>query len=293
MPTYPTPGPISVRIDLPLGDARIIASDRDTTVVDVLGDGDAIRTELSGTRLTVSTTADRGGLLSRGLGLVGLGRGADATVTVEVPTGSDLLATIGHGSLSTRGRLGTCQVRSDYGDVHLDEVGPVEVHARHAEISIEHATADLAITTSSGDVRVGVVEGNAVITDNDSDIALADARGPLQLRGSHGEMAVERLCADLTARNAYGGVRIAELVEGTCDIATTYGDVEIGIAEGTATWLDVRSDTGAVRNQLDEHAGPNGFEHTAEVHAHTRDGEVLIRRAGPAPTRTNRFWRVQ
>ena len=38
MPTFATPGPISVRIDLPFGDTSIVASDRDTTVVDVLGD---------------------------------------------------------------------------------------------------------------------------------------------------------------------------------------------------------------------------------------------------------------
>ena len=215
MPTYTTPGPVNVRIDLPLGDTRIIASDRDTTVVDVLGEDGAIRCELSGNQLTVSTTADRGGPLGWGLGMLGLGPGSGATVTVEVPTGSDLHATTRHGSLSTEGRLGTCQVHTEYGDVHLDEVGVVEIRSRHADISVERATADLEITTSSGDVRVGVVEGSASITDNDSDITLTEARGPLQLRGSHGDMAIDRLCADLLARNAYGSVRVTEVVEGT------------------------------------------------------------------------------
>ena len=289
MPTYTTPGPINVRIDLPLGDTRIIASDRDTTVVDVLGEDGAIRCELSGNQLTVSTTADRGGPLGWGLGMLGLGPGSGATVTVEVPTGSDLHATTRHGSLSTEGRLGTCQVRTEYGDVHLDEVGVVEIRSRHAEISVEHATADLEITTSSGDVRVGVVEGSASITDNDSDITLTEARGPLQLRGSHGDMAIDRLCADLLARNAYGSVRVTEVVEGSCDIATTYGEVEIGIAEGTAAWLDVRSDTGTVRNRLDQQPGPDDFDHTAEVRARTRDGDVLIHRGQPTQPRPNRF----
>jgi hypothetical protein len=289
MPTYATPGPVSVRIDLPLGETRIIASDRDTTVVDILGDNDAIQCELSGNQLTVSTTADRGRVFGWGLGMLGLGPGSGATVTVEVPTGSDLHATIRHGSLSTQGRLGTCQVRTDYGDIHLDEAGPVEIRSRHADISVEHATADLEITTSSGDVRIGTVEGSASITDNDSDITLTEARGPLQLRGSHGDMAIDRLYADLLARNAYGSVRVTELVEGTSDIATTYGEVEIGIAEGTAAWLDVRSDTGTVRNRLDEHPGPDDFDHTAEVRARTRDGDVLIHRGRPSQPRPHRF----
>jgi hypothetical protein len=291
MPTYATPGPVSIHLDLPLGETRIIASDRDTTVVDVLGDGNAIRTELSGNRLTVSTATDHAGLLGRGLGLLGLGPGSSATVTIEVPTGSDLHATTRHGSLSTVGRLGTCQVRTDYGDLHLDEVGTVEVRARHAQISVAHATGDLEIVTSSGDVRVGTVVGSASITDSDSDITVTEARGPLQLRGSHGEMTVDRLCAGLVARTAYGSVRVTELVEGTCDIATTYGEVEIGIAEGTAAWLDVRSDTGNVRNHLDEQAEPAEFDRTAEVHALTRDGDVLVHRARSAQPRPSRFWK--
>jgi len=291
MPTYATPGPVNVRIDLPLGETRIIASDRDTTVVDILGEADAIRCELAGNQLTVSTAADRGGLLGWGLGVLGLGPGSGATVTVEVPAGSDLHATTRHGSLSTEGRLGTCRVHTEYGDVHLDEVGPVEIRSRHAEISVEHATADLEITTSSGDVRIGLVEGSAAITDNDSDITLTEARGPLQLRGSHGDMAIERLSADLLARNAYGSVRVTEVVEGTCDVATTYGEVEIGIAEGTAAWLDVRSDSGTVHNRLDRQPGPDAFDHTAEIRARTRDGDVLIHRGRPAQPRPHRFWK--
>jgi F0F1-type ATP synthase epsilon subunit len=291
MPTYTTPGPVDVRIDLPLGETRVIASDRDTTVVDVLGDDDAIRCEFSGNQLTLSATADRGGVVGWGLGMLGLGPGSGATVTVEVPTGSDLHATTRYGSLSTEGSLGTCQVRTEYGDVHLDEAGPVGIRSRHSDLSIEHATADLEITTSSGDVRVGVVEGSASITNNDSDIVVTEARGPLQLRGSHGDMTIERLHADLLARNAYGSIRVTEVVEGSCDIATTYGEVEIGIAEGTAAWLDVRSDTGTVRNRLDQQPGPDEFDHTAELRARTRDGDVLIRRGRPSPTRPHRFWK--
>ena len=290
MPTYATPGPINVRIDLPLGDTRIIASDRDTTVVDVLGEDGAIRCELSGNQLTVSTTAGRGGLLGWGLGMLGLGPGSGATVTVEVPTGSELHATTRHGSLSTEGRLGTCQVRTEYGDVHLDEAGPVEIRSRHADISVEHATADLEITTSSGDVRIGVVEGSASITDNDSDITLAEARGPAavaRLARRHGDRAaVPRTSWRATPTAASGSPSSSRA---RCDIATTYGEVEIGIAEGTAAWLDVRSDTGTVRNRLDEQPGPDAFDHTAEIRARTRDGDVLIHRGRPAQPRPHRF----
>jgi hypothetical protein len=291
MPTYTTPGPISVRVDLPLADTRIIASDRDTAVVEVLGDDDTARVDFTDDRLTVSASApDRGGLLGWGLGLLGLGPDCGVSVVVEVPTGSRLNVTTRHGSVSTEGRLAACDVRSDYGDIHLDETGPVTIQGRHGEITVEHVTGDAEISTSSGDVRLGVVDGAASITNHDSDITVTEVAGPLQLRSSHGDMAVGRVRESLVARNAYGGVHVTELVAGTCDVATTYGDIEIGIAGGTAAWLDVRSDSGSVHNRLDTRTGPDGFDHTAEVHASTRDGDVVIRRAAPSTTRQARFW---
>ena len=294
MPTYATPGPINVRIDLLLGDTRIIASNRDTTVVDVLGDDDTTRIGFAGDQLTVSApnAGDRGGLLGWGLGLLGLGPGCGVTVTIEVPTDSRVRATSRYGSLSAEGRLGDCHVRTDYGDVHLGETGSVEIRGRHGEITVEHVAGDAEITTSSGEVRIGVAEGSATITNNHSDITVGQALGPLHLRGAHGDMTVDRVHDAVVARNAYGAVRIAELVAGSCDVATTYGEIEIGIAEGTAAWLDVESDTGSVNNRLDEQPGPDTFDRTAEIHARTRDGDVVIRRARPqSASRPHRFWR--
>ena len=281
MPTFATPCPISLRIDLPFGDTRIIASDRDTTVVDVLGDADAIRVGCTGDDVTVTatgSTSDRG-LLGWGLGLLGIGPDSDVSVTVELPAGSRVQAATRYGSVTAEGRLDTCRVTTAYGEVRLGETGRLEVRGGHGDISVEHVAGDAEITTASGDVRVGVVEGTATITDKHSDIALAEAMGPLHLRGTHGEVSVGRVFDGMVVRNAYGGVHVDELVAGACDVATTYGEVEIGIAEGTAAWLDVGSDTGAVHNRLAEQPGPAAFDRTCGIHARTRDGDIVIRRA--------------
>jgi Toastrack DUF4097 len=285
VPTFATPGPISLRVDLPFGDTRIIASDRDTTVVDVLGDADAIRVGCTGDEVTVTAAgsgSDRG-LLGWGLGLLGIGPDTDVTVTVELPAGSRVQAGTRYGSVSAEGRLDTCRVTTAYGEVRLGETGRLEVRGGHGDISVEHVAGDAEITTASGDVRVGVVEGAATITDKHSDIAVAEAMGPLHLRGTHGEVSVGRVFDGMVARNAYGGVHVDELVAGACDVATTYGEVEIGIAEGTAAWLDVGSDTGTVHTRLDEQPGPEAFDRTCEIHARTRDGDIVVRRARRLP----------
>ena len=282
MPTFATPGPISVRIDLPFGDTSIVASDRDTTVVDVLGDEHEVtRVVCTGDEVTITaaTTASDRGLLGWGLGLLGIGADTDVSVTVEVPAGSRVQATTRYGSVSAEGRLDACRISTTYGEVHLGETGSLEIRGGHGDISVEHVAGDAEVTTSSGDVRVGVVEGAATITDKHSDVTVAEAMGPLQLRGTHGEVSVGRVLDGLLARNAYGGVRVDELVAGACDVATTYGEIEIGIAEGTAAWLDVGSDTGTVHTRLDEQPGPEAFDRTCEINARTRDGNIVIRRA--------------
>jgi hypothetical protein len=205
------------------------------------------------------------------------------TVTVELPAGSRVQAGTRYGSVSAEGRLDTCRVTTAYGEVRLGETGRLEVRGGHGDISVEHVAGDAEITTASGDVRVGVVEGAATITDKHSDIAVAEAMGPLHLRGTHGEVSVGRVFDGMVARNAYGGVHVDELVAGACDVATTYGEVEIGIAEGTAAWLDVGSDTGTVHTRLDEQPGPEAFDRTCEIHARTRDGDIVVRRARRLP----------
>jgi hypothetical protein len=122
--------------------------------------------------------------------------------------------------------------------------------------------------------------------------AVDEAMGALQLRGTHGEVSVGRVLDGLLARNAYGGVRVDELVAGACDVATTYGEIEIGIAEGTAAWLDIASDTGSVHNRLDEQPGPDAFDRTCEINARTRDGDIVIRRARRPAEAKPRFWSV-
>jgi Toastrack DUF4097 len=290
MPTFGTPGPITVVVDLPMADTRIVASDRQETVVDLLGDDDSTTIDFTGDRLTITAPAAKSGLLHWGLGLLGLGAGSGETVIVEVPTDSRLQVTTRYGSVSTEGRLGACRVRSDYGDVHLDHTGPLDLRCRHGEVWVGQVTGDAEIVASSGDTRVDAVRGTTAITNDNSDISVGVVTGPATLRSSHGETSVDRVLDGVTVRNAYGGVHIRELVAGACDLTTTYGEIDIGIAEGTAVWLDIGSDSGSVRNRLPEQPGPDAFERTAEIHARTRDGDVVVRRARP-PKEERRWWK--
>jgi len=62
-------------------------------------------------------------------------------------------------------------------------------------------------------------------------------------------------------------------------LETAAGELEVGIREGTAAWLDVSSHYGRVRNSLDETDSPEQSEATVEIRARTSYGDINIRRA--------------
>ena len=61
-------------------------------------------------------------------------------------------------------------------------------------------------------------------------------------------------------------------------LETHLGDLEVGIREGTAAWLDVRASAGNVHNGLDAADAPGPAADTVEVRARTTVGNVVIRR---------------
>jgi len=81
------------------------------------------------------------------------------------------------------------------------------------------------------------------------------------------------------AKTANGNIRIGEVVNGAIVLETAAGELEIGIREGTAAWLDVSSQYGRVRNLLDETDSPEQSEATVEIRARTSYGDIKIHRA--------------
>jgi hypothetical protein len=62
-------------------------------------------------------------------------------------------------------------------------------------------------------------------------------------------------------------------------VQTGSGEVVVGIAEGTAAQLDLRTGSGDVRNSLTPSDGPADGDETLVVHARTGSGDVIVARA--------------
>jgi hypothetical protein len=72
---------------------------------------------------------------------------------------------------------------------------------------------------------------------------------------------------------------VGAVSRGDVELRTAFGSIEVGIAEGTAARLDVRTDYGSVRQELEAAGAPPASAATVAVRARTSHGDITIRRA--------------
>lgn len=281
MTTYDTPEPISVEIDIPVGDIRLTASDRADTDVEVRPSD---RSQEQDVRAAEQTLVDfaAGRLLVRGprqRGLSLFGRPGSVDVTIALPAGSHLQATAAAGSLHATGRLGECRIKTSAGDVDLDQAGSLDLTTSAGDVAVARVTGDAEVSTGSGDVRLRAAGGTVSIKNSNGDSWVGEAGGDLRMSAANGDINVGSAGAGITATTAAGDVRIGAVTRGSVSLKTAFGDIEIGIRAGTAARLDTGTSFGRVRNEMTAAAGPEPSDQTADVRARTSYGDIVIRRA--------------
>jgi Putative adhesin len=266
MPTFDTPEPISATIDVAVGDVRISAGDRSDSVVDVRPSDPSNAEDVKAAELTRVEHADDHLLVKAHKQRSWLSRsgGGSIDVTIELPAGSHA-----HGAGRTTDFR--CHIRLDVADTLSLKTGI-------GDISVDRATSHAEITAGSGDVRLRDLGGSAVVKNSNGDTWIGVAGGDVRLNAANGSIAVDLAHASVVAKTANGDVRLGEVVRGSVVLETRLGDLEVGIREGTAAWLDVRATAGKVHNALDAAEAPGPSAETVEVRARTSAGEIVIRR---------------
>ena len=140
------------------------------------------------------------------------------------------------------------------------------------------------VSTGSGEVQLDRVDGHTVVKNSNGRTWIGEARGDTRVKAANGDVVVDRALDSIVARSSNGDVRVREVHRGTAVLESAVGQLEVGIPEGVAAWLDVGSKFGSVRNELDATDGPGTATSTVEVRAHTSVGQVVIRRVHPQET---------
>ena len=283
MPTFPAPAPITAVLDQVAGAVHVVASDRDDAVVTVLPadpgrSGDA--------HLAQQTSVDfANGILTvgndRSLRNVVIGPRGSVAVTIELPSGSSVTGKLAFGSLDTEGALGVVDVTLSAGNARIEDAERLTVGASAGSIVAGRVAGPSELRASAGSVRLREAAGEVTIRSANGHTTVGAVTGSLTIVGGHGHVAIGRVAGTLVAKAATGSVRVEHLESGSVDLTTSYGSIEVGVPAGTAALLDVASKSGAVRNRLEPTGGPVAGEATAEIHARTGYGDIVVRRPEP------------
>ena len=280
MPTYSTPTPIDLAINLQVGGIEVIAGDRADTVVTVSATNPAkaidrrgaeeTKVDFDGQRLTITGPRPR-------ISLIGPTESVD--IKVELPTGSRLTAEIAVGGVGTIGRLGATRIKASTGPVDVDTTGDLWLRASHGNATVGTAEGSVEITADHGQIRIGTVTGDAILKAAHGSILVGESGGDFDAKLSYGDLEITKALASVAAKTAYGSIQLREVSSGSIQVESGYGQVTIGVRPGIPAWLDLSSKDGRVRNQLDGDRAPDESEKGVAVRARTQYGDITIQRA--------------
>jgi DUF4097 and DUF4098 domain-containing protein YvlB len=281
MPTFDTPAPIRATLELIVGDLRVTASDRPDTVVEVRPSDPAAaldvraaeqtRVEFNGGELLVKTPKTL-----KALGI--LRKTGSVDVEIALPTGSHVRAEAAVAAFRCAGTLGEVRLRTATGDVEVEHAATLTATTAGGAIVAQSVDGEAHATTATGSIRLGAVGGAVTLKNSNGDSWVGSAGGDLHAKAANGDVVVGQARGDVDAATANGTIRIGAAHRGSVAVRTAAGELEVGIARGTAAYLDLHTQFGKVLNQLDSTGAPEPGEHNVQVRARTSFGNIIVRR---------------
>jgi hypothetical protein len=272
MQVFETPGSVSLHVKLPSGRVLITTADDARTTVDVVAVGRRGQEAVDEVEVTMEERLGRHVVKIEQRdrfrwGPIQITWGGDFECRITCPPGSDLELSGGSTDLRAEGELGEVSVRTASGDVRLDAgVGEVQVKTASGDIGVRKIAAEASLVTVSGDVTVDRVDA------------------ALTARSVSGDVLIGTLASELSLSTTSGDVDVRAVTGGDVRVQTVSGDVRVGIARGTRTWIDAASVSGRLESELGlEDREPEGTESgVVPLRVKTVSGDVSVVRAAEA-----------
>jgi hypothetical protein len=270
MPTFDTPGSVSLQIKLPSGRVVVTTADEPKTSVEVVALGrrgqdaideiDVTMDERGGRHVVRIEQRDR-----FRWGPIQITWGGDFECRIACPPGTDLDLAGASTDIRVEGELGDVSARTASGDIRLQAVAGA-----------------LQVKTASGDVLVGVAGAQGSIATVSGDVGVERLDAPLTTRSVSGDISVGTISAELGVSTTSGDVDLKAVQAGEVRVQTVSGDVRVGIARGTRVWVDAASVSGDLESELglegqDAVDEPEGA--VVPLHVKTVSGDVAVVRA--------------
>ena len=251
---FHTPLPLDLEVGIPSGDIEIATAEGEESLVTVAGDErllEEVEIRHDGSRLVVAY---------RGKGKFGFSL-APLTV-VFGDTELRVRATVPHGA-------------------------GVKVKTASADTRLDGRFGELAVNSVSGDTKVsGMIGGDAKLKTVSGDARIENVDGDIIAQTVSGDLRIGPVSGSADAKSVSGDIRFDSLTAGDVRFTSVSGDIEIGIAQGSALDVDAGSTSGDLSSEvplgsepLGEGEGEGEGAPTVVLRGRTVSGDVKVFRA--------------
>ncbi len=279
MHSFHTPGPVQLRVELWEGTVSVVADETDTTTVELTpekGDDsaqdliDRTTVEQRGNEVVVLMPKAKGGLFRRG---------TSVQAVIHLPVDSDIHVETASADVDTRGPLADVHVSTGSGDVSLDLTTALKARLGSGDLRLGAARGSVDIKGGSSDLVIGDVAGAATILTGSGDVLLDHVGGRLTVKSGSGDVVLKHAGEDVNAMAGSGDLVLKRVEHGRVRAKTGSGDIAIGVAQGTAAYLDIFTVSGDFHSSLDSAGPPSNGEPTVEIDVKSGSGDVVLQRA--------------
>lgn len=272
MHVFETPGSVSLQVKLPSGRVLVTTADEPRTTVEVVAVGRRGQDAVDEIEVTLDERLGRYVVKVEQKdrfrwGPIQITWGGDFECRIVCPPGTDLDFAGGSTALHSEGELGEVSVRTASGDIRL-----------------ESARGELQVKTASGDISVDAIASRASLVTVSGDLGVERVDASLTARAVSGDVTIGGISGLLALSTTSGDVDLKSVAGGDVRVQTVSGDVRVGIAPGTRTWIDAASVSGRLESELglDQEPAVETDDAVVPLHVKTVNGDVSIVRAAAA-----------
>ena len=249
--TFHTPLPLDLEVGIPSGDIEVETTEGEESNITVDGDErllEEVEIRQDGNRVVITYRGK--GKFGFSLSPLTLVFGSELRVRATVPHGAGVKVKTASADTQLAGHFGELGVNSVSGDVRLrgEIAGSAQVKTVSGDAQLERVGGELSAQTVSGDLRIGPVGGSA------------------------------------DAKTVSGDIRFDSVSAGDVRFTSVSGDIEIGIAQGSAVDVDAGSTSGDLASEVplgsEPLVGEGEDAPTVVLRGRTVSGDVKVFRAG-------------
>jgi hypothetical protein len=274
MHVFETPGSVSLQIKLPSGRVLVATADEPRTTVEVVAVGRRGQDAIDEIEVTMEERLGRYVVKVEQKdrfrwGPIQITWGGDFECRITCPPGSDLELSGGSTDVRAEGELGDVSIRTASGDTKLESV-----------------LRELQVKTASGDIDVATVATQASLVTVSGDVMLGRSEASVTARSVSGDILIGSSAGILGISTTSGDVDVKAVSGGDVRVQTVSGEVRLGIARGTRTWIDAVSVSGRLESELgldeQEPDSEAGSDPVVPLNVKTVSGDVSVVRAAAA-----------